>query len=82
MVNLQPLEGRVLVELMNIYSNISVSEKKYDSKTSGVVLKVADDDKDHAFLVGKKIYWRQYNEGETLYEKYAFVKLEDIDGYE
>lgn len=68
-----------MVELLGNYEGIVTTDKKYDSKTSGKVVSV--NAKGNEFLVGKRIFWRQYNEGEVINDQYAFVKIEDIDGY-
>jgi co-chaperonin GroES (HSP10) len=85
--NLRPVNNHVLVELGDHYSNIAVPEGKYDTRTNGVVLHI-EFDKAHAWavdLLHRKVYWQEFKEG-TRVEKdgklYAFIKLEDVEGFE
>jgi co-chaperonin GroES (HSP10) len=94
---LKPLPGRVLVELRDKYEHVAVTEEKYQTLTSGVCIDwfaptghkdpetIAVLDTIYNHLPGKLLFWESYREGETITrdgKKYAFIKLEDIAGYE
>lgn len=82
MINLEPMPGYVLVELAEEFAGVYVPDKKYDTKTSGVVIDAAND----AFikLKGKTVYFEEYKDGTQVKADdkiYAFIKTEDIRGY-
>jgi hypothetical protein len=92
---LTPLPGRVLVEIKEKYA-VAQQDQKYDTKTSGVCIGVlfdnhaqewnmADVDECYLKLKGKLVFWQEYKEGSIIErdgKKYAFIKIEDLDGYE
>lgn len=91
---LTPAPGFILVQLGEYYENIKMPESKYDSKTEGIVLKVSSIARtaDHEALtkwaeslVGKRVYWGEYKEGKRVNfdgKQQAFIRIEDIEGYE
>ena len=85
MNKLVPIGGCVLVELTESFKYVATPEKQYSTKTSGIVLSVAEKEKEEQHLIGKKVYFEEYKDG-TQIEKddktYAFIKLDDIRGYE
>lgn len=95
MIHLKPLPGRVLVEIREKYAHVAMTEQKYDTKTSGICLKFyrvfkSEDDNPtlhnlYDNLPGKLVFWQEYKEGQIIErdgKKYAFIKIEDLDGYE
>lgn len=100
MIALKPLPGRVLVELREKYQHVATADQKYDTKTSGILLKYCAtftrEDKElwsnvksytdyWDSIVGKLIFWEEYKDGAVIERdgrKYAFIKIEDLDGYE
>lgn len=97
MMNLKPLPGRILVELREKYQHVATAEQKYDTKTSGICLeysyKVGDNERLAANdirtlytrIKGKLVFWEEYKDGAVIErdgKKYAFIKIEDLDGYE
>lgn len=94
-IQLYPLPGRVLVEVHEKYANVAVTEQKYDTKTFGTLLLAnARDIKNEgnrydslnwAAMVNKTVFWEEYKDGQIIErdgKKYAFIKIEDLDGYE
>lgn len=89
MLALKPLPGRVLVEIREKYSHVATTEQKYDTKNSGTVLAVWAKDMDVSNKINgytdKVVFWDSYKNSEPIErdgKKYAFVKIEDLDGYE
>jgi co-chaperonin GroES (HSP10) len=79
-MKLEPYEGSVLVELVEQYAGITLPDKKYDTKVSGIAVKSADPQ-----LNGKRVFFEEYKDGVRVTEgakTYAFIKLKDIRGYE
>lgn len=94
-MNLKPLPGHVLVELREKYEHVAVTEQKYDTKTSGICVAVGYVPREIANDVvelepylpipGKRVFWEEYKDGAVIErdgKKYAFIKIEDLDGYE
>lgn len=92
-MNLMPLPGRVLVELREKYTHVATTEQKYDTKTSGICIGVnapANWNKDKRLdyphsMINLVVFWEEYKNSEPIErdgKKYAFVKIEDLDGYE
>lgn len=83
MTTLKPLPGRILVELREKYQHVATTEQKYDTKTSGICIDVPEERDSE--LKGKLIFWEEYKDGAVIErdsKKYAFIKIEDLDGYE
>lgn len=83
---LKPLPGRVLVEIREKYSHVATTEQKYDTKTSGICVAVGPPDHSYEkFIKNRLVFWEEYKDGATIErdgKKYAFIKIEDLDGYE
>jgi co-chaperonin GroES (HSP10) len=97
MLALEPLPGRVLVEIREKYSHVATTEQKYDTKTSGICIdwfapmghkdeeSIAVLNTVYEHLPGKLVFWQEYREGAIIErdgKKYAFIKIEDLDGWE
>ena len=86
MTSLNPAPGYALVQLGERYSNLPTPEEKYNRHTSGVCIKVGADDENYSdFLIGKQVFWEEYQASERITHNdalYAFIKIEDIRGYE
>lgn len=81
MINLKPLKGRVLVELIDKkpYKNLSTPVEKYNDSTEGIVIHGS------TILDGKTVFWSpfvQYVEVKREGRKFGFIKIEDLDGSE
>lgn len=83
-MELVPINGCVLVELSGELQHIEMPDKQYATNTSGVIIAVAAEESDYAFLVDKKVYFEGFKEVEVNKEdnRFAFVKIEDLRGYE
>lgn len=85
MNKLTPLDGVVLVELgSSPFGNIPVPEKKYDSRTEGVIVALPVE-KVGELQIGLKVFWEEYKDTVRAKQddkEYAFIKIEDIRGYE
>lgn len=82
-MNITPINGCVLVKLTNSYEYVAAPDKKYDTKTSGVVIAVDSDLDGVEGIAGSKVYFEEYKDGTTIEEdgeKYALIKFEDIRG--
>lgn len=79
-----PQADCVLVALSDSdYGTITTTEKKYDTRTSGLVVKVGKQDDD--YLNGCRVFFEEYRDGvrvERDDKTYAFIKVEDIRGSE
>lgn len=94
MLSLKPLPGRVLVEIREKYQNVATPDQKYDTKTSGICINVGypygnttrmESEIQYVSLVDKLVFWEEYKDGAIIErdgKKYAFIKIEDLDGYE
>jgi co-chaperonin GroES (HSP10) len=108
MINLKPLPGRVLVEIREKYEHVTMTEQKYDTKTSGICIAVPEDEEfrtgvaaelpntgmdtfptaatnNMSYLLDTLVFWEEYKDGAVIErdgKKYAFIKIEDLDGYE
>lgn len=86
MLALRPFAGRILVEIREKYTHVATTAQKYDTKTSGTVAAVSDDDDfEYEDLIGKLVFWEEYKDGAVIErdgKKYAFIKIDDLDGYE
>jgi len=86
MTTLNPLPGHALVELREKYGEIATTEQKYDTRTSGICLKInsySPEDFDH--LLGSLVFWEEYKDGAVIErdgKRYAFIKIADLTGWE
>ena len=82
---LHPMPDYVLVELASSkYAHVEAPSRAYEGKNSGLVVSIGSDYPEDHKLVGKIIYWQEFREGSPITvanKNYAFVKLEDIQGY-
>lgn len=86
-MDLTPINGCVLVRLTEAYSYVHTPDKKYDTKTSGILIKIDRelDPNPYTKLVGKKVYFESYKDDtvkEENGEKYALIKATELKGYE
>lgn len=84
-MQLVPINGCVLLRLTeSTYEDIAVPDKKYDTKTSGIVVAVADDVHSPVELFSKKVFFESFKDDTAFEEdgqKFAFIKFEDLKGY-
>jgi co-chaperonin GroES (HSP10) len=79
-----PINGCILVELTDNYQYVATPDKKYDTKTSGIVIDVDQELTTFPDIKGKKVYFEEYKDGTTIEEegkKYALIKFDDIRGF-
>lgn len=84
-MDLTPINGCVLVQLTEAYEFVTTPDKKYDTKTSGILIKVANDVEGYDHLVGKKVFFESYKDDtskEDNGQKYALVYAKELKGYE
>lgn len=93
-MEITPINGCVLVKLTSAYEHVITPDKKYDTKTSGIVVAPSEEVigtkqgvpwTQKSSLLGKKVFFEEYKDGTTVDidgEKHAFIKLEDIRGYQ
>jgi len=84
-MNLVPINSCVLVELTDSSQFIDIPDQKFATQASGVVRSVAADSKEYAYLTDKVVYFEEYRDSakvEVDDSKFAFIKIEDIRGYD
>lgn len=84
-MELVPINGCVVVELTGELQHIELPDKQYATNTTGIVRAVdAEFLPDSHYLIGKKVYFEGFKDVEVPSDdiKHAFVKVEDIRGYE
>lgn len=83
-----PLGQNVLVSLRDIFNDISLPTKQFDSKVSGVLEAVSEDvDKKSTLwkLIGSKVYFERYRDDVAKADskdRYSIISVNDIKGYE
>ena len=81
-----PMSDYILVRLGESYQNIKVPSKVYETKSNGIVEKVATDLlHSHEHLVGRRVFWQEEVAGAPIDRdgvQYAFVHIDDLQGYE
>lgn len=96
MLALKPLPGRILVELVDKYTHVATTEQKYDTNTAGICvdfLLISETNgqdaqtiqRAYSSIIGKLVFFEEYKAHATITrdgKKYAFVKIEDVDGWE
>lgn len=90
MIALIPLPGHALVELRDKYEFVATTQQKYDTRTSGICLAVLTNSEPQApwyaaHLPEKIVFWEEYKTGMAIErdgKQYAFIKIEDLTGYE
>ena len=78
-----PLQGNILVEIREAFDNVVYVDEKYDTKTQGLCVAVGDKDLEH--LIGKRVFWRKYEDGEHIFidnSAFAFIETKALQGYE
>jgi len=78
------MNGNVLVELTEEWEGVYTVEKKYDTKTSGILLKVTDEDAKDLPPIGSKIYFEGFKDDSQVKDGdkiFAFIDINDIRGY-
>jgi co-chaperonin GroES (HSP10) len=93
MAQLVPVGNNVLVQLSDRYKGVASIEKKFDSRTSGVIVSVSDGIEDWSYntgelspekMVGHKIYFEEYVDSARVEHEgmsYAFIAWDKIKGY-
>lgn len=79
---LKPINGSVLVELLDELEFIQTPDKPYATKTKGTVV---DGGESAGDLVGKTVFFADFKDGTQVEVKgktYAFIDYEDIKGYD
>lgn len=80
---MKPLKGNVLVQIREKFDNVVYVDEKFDTKTQGICVAVGD--KELEFLIGKRVYWRKYEDGEHILmgdDSFAFIETKALQGYE
>lgn len=82
-MEITPIKQCVLVKLTNSYEFVATPDKKYDSKTSGIVVKISEDIENPQYAVGDKVFFEEYKDS-TSFEnddgKQALIEDKDIRG--
>lgn len=83
-MSLIPINNCVLVKLTDVAQLIDVPDTKFATQATGLVIDVSNEieNKD---IVGKMVYFEEYRDSaqvEVDEDKYAFIKYEDIRGYD
>lgn len=78
---LQPENNNILVEIEGSYDLIATPDQKYDTKTKGICIAVANPK--HKEWIGKQVYFKSYEDdteveedGKTL----AFIEAKYVKG--
>lgn len=88
MTKIKPLGDNVLVSLRDVFADITLPSKQFDSKVSGILEAVSEDvPKDNKLwtLIGKKVYFERYRDDTAKADakaKYSIISVKDIKGYE
>lgn len=82
-MDLVPINSCVLVELTDELQFVEMPDKQYSTNTSGIVRSVALHEPDFIDLVGKRVYFEGFKDVEVPGDiKYAFIKIEDLRGFQ
>lgn len=84
-MSIKPINGRVLVELIDQYGSISTPDQKYGTQNSGVIIDFASDITNKEIKVGKTGFWEDFKDSNSVKregKKLALIKFEDIGGLE
>jgi co-chaperonin GroES (HSP10) len=75
-----PINDCLLIELTE--DMIATPDKAYDTKTSGIVRVVCNED--HEYLLNHRVFFDEFKDTRVGYDNktYTFIKYEDIRGYE
>lgn len=83
-MKLVPINSCVVVQLTDNSQFIDVPDKQFATQASGVVIEVPKNE-DYDYLLGKVVYFEEYRDSAKVEiddEKFAFIKYEDIKGYQ
>jgi len=84
-MRLVPINKCVLVRLNDDSQLIDVPDKQFATQANGLVVSVAKDSSGYDYLTGKIVYFEEYRDSAQVEfddEKFAFIKLEDLKGYQ
>jgi len=84
-MNLVPINSCVLVELTETSQFIDIPDQKFATQATGIVRSVAADSKEFAYLTNKVVYFEEYRDSAKVEiddNKFAFIKIEEIRGYD
>ena len=84
-MNIIPINNCILVELTESLDFVEVPDKQYSTKTSGIVIAVNPHEENHTHLIGKKVYFKDFEDGTQISDgdkKLALIKYEEIRGVE
>ena len=80
-MDVTPINGCVLIKLTSSYEFVATPDKKYDTKTSGIVIATEKEEyrewsdtysselvttDTHKGIIGKKVYFEEYKDGTTI----------------
>lgn len=77
-----PDNNNILVEIKGDYDLIEVTEQKYDTKTQGICIAVANPK--HEKWIGKRVYFKSYEDDSKIDEDgktLAFIEAKIVKGY-
>jgi co-chaperonin GroES (HSP10) len=83
-MEVMPINGCILVKLTDNYQFVATPDKKYDTKTSGIVVAIDAELASFPDIRGKKVYFEEYKDGTTIEEdgdKYSLIKFDDVRGF-
>jgi len=83
-MSLIPINNCVLVKLNDVAQLIDVPDKQFATQATGLVIDISSEieNKD---IMGKMVYFEEYRDSAQVIvddDKYAFIKYEDIRGYD
>lgn len=88
MENLKPVNGHVLIELLDQYEFASTPDKEYATKTSGIVRAVDTPTlggEKLALYKDRKVWFASYQDDVKIErdgKNYTFVKFDDLKGFD
>jgi len=80
---LKPENKNILVEIKGDYDIIAVTDQKYDTKTQGICLEVADPSNKE--WIGKRVFFKSYEDDTEIErdgKKLAFIEAKFVKGTE
>jgi co-chaperonin GroES (HSP10) len=83
-MNIIPINNCLLVELTEAYELVETVDKQYSTKTSGIVIAVDTGVINQEELLGKKVFFKDFEDGTQIDEgdkKYALIKYSEVRGY-
>ncbi len=88
MTKIVPIGDNVIVSLKDVFNDINLPSKQFDSKVSGILEGVSKDipaDNILWTLIGKKVYFERFRDDTAKADakaKYSIISVKDIKGYE